>query len=216
MRSRFVNLTTHTRQRAEREIDAITIRIRAIRTEIMINGQGFRPSKEITRNAVSGFLFGDFFKSEKVTRCRTESCIPPSAPSAMVGRFAAGLRALHPVTFRSCGKSPKARQAFPLHSLRSASALTLLIAELRIVHSRMVHTSVSAPQGAHAEQICKSHKLHKTTRGARNRRNHNANMSDSHESNDKRSRLSTRKADYKGGSPCFLFSSFFKSEKGTQ
>jgi hypothetical protein len=40
--------------------------------------------------------------------------------------------------------------------------------------------------------------------------------SDFYGSNDKRSRLSTRKADYKGGSPCFLFSSFFKSEKGTR
>jgi hypothetical protein len=36
----------------------------------------------------------------------------------------------------------------PLHSLRSASAVTLFPAELRIVHSRKVPASVSAPQGA--------------------------------------------------------------------
>jgi hypothetical protein len=31
-----------------------------------------------------------------------------------------------------------------------------------------------------------------------------------------RSGLSTRKADYKGGSPCFLFGDFFKNEKVTR
>ena len=57
---------------------------------------------------------------------------------------------------------------------------------------------------------------HTSTRGARKRRNGNASTSDSRSGNDKRPGLTTRKADYKGGSPCFLFSSFFKSEKGTR
>jgi hypothetical protein len=109
----------------------------------------------------------------------------------------------------------KMRQAFPLHSLCSASAMTLLPAELPIVHRRMVPASVSALR-AHAKQICKAFKSHISTRGARKRRKHNSTTSDTHGSNDKRSRLTTRKADYKGGSPCFLFSSFFKSEKGTR
>jgi hypothetical protein len=51
-------------------------------------------------------------------------------------------------SFRSHGKSTKARQAFPLHSLCSASAMTLLMLKLRIVHRRIVHTPVSAPLGA--------------------------------------------------------------------
>jgi hypothetical protein len=86
--------TCYTSQRAEREIGAGAMRIRATRTAVTINGQGSRHGKEITRNVVSGFLFGDFFKSEKVTRGgdgipalssppvraardgRTESCIP--------------------------------------------------------------------------------------------------------------------------------------------
>jgi hypothetical protein len=59
-------------------------------------------------------------------------------------------------------------------------------------------------------------KSHKSTRGARKQRNHNTTTSDSHGSNDKRSGLTTRKADYKGGSPCFLFGDFFKSEKATR
>jgi hypothetical protein len=44
------------------------MRLRATRVAVTINGQGSRHGKEITRNAVSGFLFGDFFKSEKGTR----------------------------------------------------------------------------------------------------------------------------------------------------
>ena len=46
------------------------------------------------------------------------------------------------------------RQAFPLHSLRSASALTLLMEELLIVHRRIVPAFISAPQGAHAKRVC--------------------------------------------------------------
>jgi hypothetical protein len=38
----------------------------------------------------------------------------------------------------------KMRQVFPLHSPRSASAVTLLMVELRIVHRRMAPASVSA------------------------------------------------------------------------
>jgi hypothetical protein len=110
----------------------------------------------------------------------------------------------------------KMRQGFPMHSLRSASAMTLLPAELRIVHRRKVPASVSAPQGADKKQICKSYNSHISTRGARNRSNHNASTSDSQSGNDKRSGLSTWKADYKGGSPCFLFGDFFKSEKATR
>jgi len=97
------------------------------------------------------------------------------------------------------------RQAFPLHSLCSASAMTLLPAELRIVHRRMVHTPVFAPQGARMEKICKSHNSHKPTRGARNRRNGNASTSDTHGSNDKRSGLSTRKGNHQKRSFWFSF-----------
>jgi hypothetical protein len=75
IRSKFVSPANHTRRRAEREIDATTMRLRAARTAAAIKGQDFRHGRESTGNAVSGFLFGDFFKSEKVTRCRTESCI---------------------------------------------------------------------------------------------------------------------------------------------
>jgi hypothetical protein len=60
----------------EREIGAGAMRLRAARIAVTTKGQGSRHGKEIIRNAVSNFLFGDFFKSEKVTRCRTESCIP--------------------------------------------------------------------------------------------------------------------------------------------
>jgi hypothetical protein len=180
----------------------------------------------------------------------------------------AGLRALH--HFFVCGRDDwmqgsapctavvfllaqkddrKMRQAFPLHSLCSASAMTLLMLKLRIVYRRIVHTPVSAPLGAdllsfrakrgisHSEacaivdgdssalsrlrmtgsilslRVCTDNS-HTSMRGARNRRSHYANTSDMHSGNDKRLGLSTRKADYKGGSPCFLFSSFFKSEKG--
>jgi hypothetical protein len=59
-------------------------------------------------------------------------------------------------------------------------------------------------------------KSYKSKRGARNRRNYNATTSDTHCSNDQWSRLATRQADYKGGSPCFLFGDFFKSEKATR
>jgi hypothetical protein len=92
--------TNYTRQRAEREIDATTMRLRATRTAVTINGQDFRHRKEITRNAVSGFLFSSFFKSEKGTRGRgrnpralvprrTESCIP--RPPAEAGTKGPGL-----------------------------------------------------------------------------------------------------------------------------
>jgi hypothetical protein len=60
--------TCYTSRRAEREICAGAMRIRATRTAVTISGHGYRHGKESTGNAVSGFLFGDFFKSEKVTR----------------------------------------------------------------------------------------------------------------------------------------------------
>jgi hypothetical protein len=92
MQSKFASLSNHTIQRAERENDAITMRLRATRTAATINGQDFRHGRESTGNAVSGFLFGDFFKSEKATRCRTESCIlrpPQDGKRGTIGRRAA-------------------------------------------------------------------------------------------------------------------------------
>jgi hypothetical protein len=161
----------------------------------MLNGRGFRHGKQTTRAAALVFFLVTFSKMKKSPGAGTESPRLRPRRARWRGRLAAGLRALHPVTFRSCGKSPKARQGFPLHSLRSASAVTLLPAELLIVHSRNVPAFISALR-ADKKRICKFFKLHTSTRGARNRRKHNATTSGTHSGNDKRSGLTKRQGNY--------------------
>ena len=146
------------------------MRLRATRAAVTIKGQGYRHGKEITRNVVSGFLFSGFFKSEKATRCRTESCIPRPRRARWWDDWMQGCAPCTAVVFLLAQKDDgtaqaafscrfaaihlELRQAFPLHSLRSASAVTLLLLKLLIVHSRIVPASVFAPQGAHAKQGC--------------------------------------------------------------
>ena len=65
MLCKFVNLTSHTRQRAEREIGATAMRLRAIRTAVTIKGQGFRPGKRTTRAAALVFFLVTFSKVKK-------------------------------------------------------------------------------------------------------------------------------------------------------
>jgi hypothetical protein len=120
MQSEFVNLTTHTHQRAERENDAITMRLRAIRTEVTINGQDSRHGKRITRAAALVFFLVTFSKVKKLPsagrnpasprprRARGGDGIPAlsSAPRAMAGRNPAS-----PVPPHGCKKAcsrPKA------------------------------------------------------------------------------------------------------------
>jgi hypothetical protein len=91
--------------------------------------------------------------------------------------------------------------------------MTLLMAELLIVHSRNVPASVSAPQGVDKKRVCKPCKLHTPKRGARKRRNHNTSTSDTHGNNDERSRLPTRKADYKAAALVFFLVTFSKVKK---
>jgi hypothetical protein len=164
MLCKFASLTNHTYQRAEREIDAATIRLRAIRTAVTINGQGFRHGKQITRAAALVFFLVTFSKVKKPPGAgrNPASPVPPrdenvwqqgSAPCKAVVFLLAqkGDRTAQAAfSCRFAAIHLELRQAFPLHSLRSASAMTLLMAELLIVHSRKVPASVSAPQGAHA------------------------------------------------------------------
>ena len=178
------------------------MRLRAIRVAVTIKGQGSRHGKRITRAAALVFFLVPFSKVKKEPGGGDGIPAPSSSPRRR--RLDAGLRALHPVTFRSCGKLPKARQGFPLHSLRSASAMTLLMIKLRIVHSRNVPASVFALR-ADAKQICKAFKSHISTRGARKRRSHNATTSDTHGSSDKRSGLPTRKGKHRKRSFRFSF-----------
>ena len=96
IRSEFVRLANYTRQRAERESGAATMRLRATRTAVTTNGQGCRHGKRITRAAALVFFLVTFSKVKK----------PPGAgrnPASFVPRRARtfGRRAARP---EGCGR----------------------------------------------------------------------------------------------------------------
>jgi hypothetical protein len=101
MQSEFVNLTTHTHQRAERENDAITMRLRAIRTEVTINGQDSRHGKRITRAAALVFFLVTFSKVKKLPSAGRN----PASPRPRRARGGDGIPALSSAP-RAAGRNP--------------------------------------------------------------------------------------------------------------